>query len=62
MKLTREKDFSQASIAELIEFSHMGTPVEQWNIGIELEQKMREVTASLVHKAFQKAEETYHMV
>ena len=34
---TRSKKFSARSFAELIEFSHMGLPVEQYNIGIEME-------------------------
>lgn len=62
VKETREKPFNSKSVAELIEHSHLGTPLEQFNIGIELEQKIRETVSSLVSKAFGRADETYSMV
>jgi hypothetical protein len=40
----------------------MGTPIEQYNIGIEMEQILREMISDLVSKAYQKAGETYAMV
>ncbi len=37
IEMTRLKPFAARSIAELIEFSHMSGPIEQFNIGIEFE-------------------------
>jgi hypothetical protein len=62
VKETRSKHFDQRTMAELIEFSHMGTPIEQFNIGVEIEQRVREVVSDLVTKAFNKSAETFAMV
>ena len=37
VEFTRKKAFSSRTVAELIEFSHMGHPTEQFNIGVEIE-------------------------
>jgi hypothetical protein len=41
-------------MAELLEWSHMGKPGDQYNIGIEMEQIMREMISTLVMNAFTK--------
>jgi len=62
VKETRKKPFNQRTIAELIEFSHMGLPIEQYDIGVEIEQLVRETVSDLVTMAFHKSDQTFMMV
>ena len=62
VEYTRSKKFSTRSIAELIEYSHMGRETEQFNIGIELEQRIRTSISAMIAKAFTRSDETLAMV
>ena len=56
--ITQLKPFNQKTIAEMIEWSHMGKPGDQYNIGVEIEQRIRETVSVLVMNAFNKQDET----
>ena len=40
----------------------MGHPTEQFNIGLEVESKVREMVSMLVARAFTRSDETYAIV
>ena len=60
--VTSQKKFNSKTIAELIEWSHMGKPFDQYNIGVELEQVIRDMISMLVMNAFNKQDETSAIV
>lgn len=49
-------------MAELLEWSHLGHATEQYQIGLQIEAKVRETVSLLVARAFTRTDETYAIV